>query len=149
MLTVVWSLLGVVAGALLAIQASMNAQLARDIGTPVVAAAISFAAGAVMLSLVSAVVVRAQAITLDWQAPPLWLFLAGGCLGGSYVTAATYLAPRLGAAALMAFLVAGQLLAGMIIDRLGLFGLAVREFSLGRAAGAMLLIAGALLIRAY
>jgi transporter family-2 protein len=47
----------------------------------------------------------------------------------------------------MAFIVTGQLLAGMIIDRLGLLGVAVREMSLGRVAGAALLVAGAVLIR--
>ena len=49
----------------------------------------------------------------------------------------------------MAFIVAGQLLAGMIVDRLGLLGVAVREISLGRIAGAVLLLAGAVLIRVY
>ena len=52
-----------------------------------------------------------------------------------------------GAAALMAFLFAGQLLAGMLIDRAGLLGVAVREISLGRITGAVLLLAGALLVR--
>jgi transporter family-2 protein len=57
------------------------------------------------------------------------------------------LIPRLGAAALMAFLVAGQLIAGMVIDRIGLLGVAVREISVGRIAGALLLVAGAVMVR--
>ncbi|TIX20930.1 MAG: EamA-like transporter family protein, partial [Mesorhizobium sp.] len=78
-----------------------------------------------------------------------WLFIAGGMLGGFYVTLSTILTPRIGAAALMAFLVAGQLLAGMLIDRVGFLGVAVREISLGRVAGAVMLLAGALLIRLF
>ena len=78
-----------------------------------------------------------------------WLFVAGGMLGGFYVTLSTILTPRIGAAALMAFLVTGQLLAGMLIDRAGLLGVAVREISVGRVAGALLLLAGALMIRIY
>ena len=81
------------------------------------------------------------------EAPAPWLFVAGGVLGGAYVTISTLLIPRIGAAALMAFLVAGQLLAGMLIDRVGFLGMAVREISLGRVAGALLLMAGALLVR--
>ncbi|RVA03025.1 EamA-like transporter family protein, partial [Mesorhizobium sp. M7A.F.Ca.US.002.01.1.1] len=81
--------------------------------------------------------------------PAPWLFVAGGMLGGFYVTLSTILTPRIGAAALMAFLVAGQLLAGMLIDRVGFLGVAVREISLGRVAGAVLLLAGALLVRLY
>ena len=63
------------------------------------------------------------------------------------MTIALVLTPRLGAAATMAFIVTGQLLAGMIVDRFGLLGVPVREFSPGRIAGAALLVAGAVLIR--
>ena len=147
MMGVVWSLLGILAGAFIAIQAPVNAQLARGLGSPVPAAAFSFLSGAVVLGIVSLLIVRLQGISLDWRAPAPWLFIVGGLLGGSYVTITTILAPRIGAAAVMAFAVTGQLLAGMAIDRIGWLGLAVREISLGRIAGAVLLMAGALLIR--
>ena len=100
-----------------------------------------------MLGIATLVVTRGQGIALDWKAPAPWLFVAGGVLGGAYVTISTLLIPRIGAAALMAFLVAGQLLAGMLLDRVGFLGMAVREISLGRVAGALLLMAGALLVR--
>ena len=144
---IVWSLLGVLAGAFLALQAPVNAELSRGLGLPIAAAAISFLAGAVVLAGISTAVVRVEGMSLDWRAPAPWLFVAGGCLGGAYVTIATMLVPRAGAMATMAFIVTGQLLGGMVIDRLGLLGVAVREISLGRAAGAMLLVAGALMIR--
>lgn len=146
---IVWSLLGVLAGAFLALQAPVNAELSRGLGLPVAAAAISFLAGAVVLAGISAAIVRVEGLSLDWRAPAPWLFVAGGCLGGAYVTIATMLVPRAGAMATMAFIVTGQLLGGMIVDRLGLLGVAVREISLGRAAGAMLLVAGALMIRMF
>lgn len=142
-----WSALGILSGAFLAVQAPINAQLARGLGLPVAAAAFSFLSGAVVLGLVTVLMTRGQGISLDWKAPAPWLFVAGGVLGGAYVTIATILIPRIGAAALMAFLVAGQLLAGMLLDRIGFLGMAVREISLGRLAGAMLLMAGALMIR--
>ena len=47
-------------------------------------------------------------VVIDWKAPAPWLFVTGGVLGGFYVTLSTILVPRIGAAALMAFLVAGQ-----------------------------------------
>ena len=49
MVGALWSLLGVLAGAFIAIQAPINAQPARGLGVPVAAAAISFLAGAVVL----------------------------------------------------------------------------------------------------
>jgi transporter family-2 protein len=47
----------------------------------------------------------------------------------------------------MAFIVAGQLMAGMLLDRIGFMGMAVREITLGRVSGAVMLLVGALLIR--
>ena len=146
---IVWSLVGILAGALIALQGPINAQLARGLGMPVAAAAASFVAGSVVLVLITLVLSQAQGITIAWRVPPLWMFLAGGCLGAIFVTCALILTPKLGAAATMAFIVAGQLLAGLLLDRLGYFDLAVRELTLGRVGGAILLLAGALLIRLY
>lgn len=146
---VLWSLLGVLAGAFIAIQAPINAQLARGLGVPVAAAAISFLAGAIVLGIVTLFTTRAQGIVIDWRAPAPWLFVAGGVLGAVYVTSSVLLTPRIGAAALMAFLVAGQLLAGMLVDRIGFLGVAVREISMGRLVGAALLLVGALMVRLY
>lgn len=144
-----WSILGVLTGAFIAIQAPINAELSRGLGLPVAAAASSFLAGAIVLALVSTVVSQAQGVSIAWRVPAPWLFVAGGCLGAAYVTSAIVLTPRLGAAATMAFIVTGQLLAGMLMDRIGFLGLAVREISVGRVAGALLLLAGALMIRLY
>jgi transporter family-2 protein len=146
---IVWSVVGILAGALIALQGPINAQLARGLGMPVAAAAASFVAGSVVLILITLVLSQAQGITIAWRAPPLWMFLAGGCLGAIFVTCALVLTPKLGAAATMAFIVAGQLLAGLLLDRLGYFELAVRELTLGRVGGAVLLLVGALLIRLY
>jgi transporter family-2 protein len=149
MMGVLWSMLGILSGAFIALQAPINAQLARDLSMPVAAAAFSFLSGTIVLGIIAVVLVRVQGISLDWQAPAPWLYVAGGMLGGFYVTLSTILTPRIGAAALMAFLVAGQLLAGMVLDRIGFLGMAVREISLGRLIGAVLLLAGALLIRIF
>ena len=147
MMGVFWSVLGILSGAFIAIQAPINSQLARGLGLPVAAAAFSFLSGAIVLGIITFATTRLHDVSLDWRAPAPWLFVAGGVLGGSYVTISTLLIPRIGAAALMAFLVAGQLLAGMLMDRVGFLGMAVREISLGRVAGAILLMAGALLVR--
>jgi transporter family-2 protein len=146
---VLWSLLGVLAGAFIAIQAPINAQLARGLGVPVAAAAISFLSGAIVLGVITFLTTRTQGLVIDWKAPAPWLFVVGGVLGAVYVTSTVLLTPRIGAAALMAFLVAGQLLAGMLVDKAGILGVAVREISMGRIVGAVLLLAGAMMIRIY
>jgi transporter family-2 protein len=149
MMGLVWSLLGILSGAFIAVQAPINAQLARGLGLPVAAAAFSFLSGAIVLGVISIAVTRLNGVEIDWKAPAPWLFVVGGMLGGFYVTLSTILTPRIGAAALMAFLVSGQLLAGMVLDRIGFLGMATRDVSPGRIAGAVLLLAGALLIRLF
>jgi transporter family-2 protein len=144
-----WSVIGVFAGMLIALQAPINAQLARGLGMPIAAAAASFVAGSVALIALTLVISRTRGIAIAWDVPPPWMFIAGGCLGAAFVTCALVLTPKLGAAATMAFIVAGQLLAGLVLDRMGYFDLAVRELTLGRVAGAVMLLAGALLIRLY
>lgn len=147
MMALLWSLLGILSGGFIALQAPLNAALARGLGLPVVAAATSFVAGSVALVVIAWAVCQAQGVSISWQAPPFWLYVGGGLLGAAYVTSVIVLTPRLGTAATMAFIVTGQLLAGLLIDRMGAFGFVARELSLGRISGAILLIAGALLIR--
>lgn len=143
----IWPLLGVIAGAFVAVQAPVNAALARGLGMPVAAAAVSFFVGALTLAAVTGMLSQAQGAWLNWRAPAPWLFILGGLLGATFVTLNVILVPKLGAAALMAFLITGQLLTGLVLDRIGFLGLAVREISMGRIAGAAMLLAGALLIR--
>ena len=142
-----WALLGILAGAFVTTQAPINASLARGLGMPVAAAAISFLVGALVLIVVAVALSSAQAQALNWRAPAPWTFIAGGVLGAAFVTSTILLAPRLGATAMMAFLIAGQLMTGLVLDRFGFMGLPVHEITPGRMAGVGLLMAGARLVR--
>jgi transporter family-2 protein len=149
MMALVWSLLGIFSGTLLALQAPINAALGRALGAPVAAAAASFVAGSVALIAISLAASQAQGVSIPWRGAPFWMLAGGGLLGAAYVTSVIVLTPKLGTAATMAFIVAGQLLAGLILDHTGAFDMVAREITLGRVAGAVLLLAGALLIRLY
>jgi transporter family-2 protein len=142
-----WALLGVAAGAFVTIQAPINVALARGLGLSVAAAAVSFSVGAVLLMLVAAVLTSAQGVSINWSAPPLWTYFAGGALGATFVTSTVLLTPRLGAMATMAFVIAGQLVAGLVLDRIGFMGLPVQEITGGRLIGALMLVGGAILVR--
>ena len=141
--------MGILAGACIATQAPINAQLGRSLGLPIAAAGISFLSGAIVLWLLTFAFARLNNIALDWAAPAPWTFVAGGLLGAAYVFSNILLTPMIGAAAVMGLLVAGQLIAGIALDRVGFMGMAVREISLGRLAGSVLLIAGAIMIRLF
>ena len=114
MMGLFWSLLGMLSGAFIAIQAPINSQLARGLGLPVAAAAFSFLSGAIVLGIATlAVDAPAKASRSTGRRRRPGSSSSAACSAASYVTISTLLIPRIGAAALMAFLVAGQLLAGM------------------------------------
>jgi transporter family-2 protein len=146
-LAILFSLLAVVAGVIFPFQAVINAQLGRGIGGPIAATMISFAIGLAVLVAVNFLAFRQMPTLSDLAVQPLYLLLAGGALGAIYVSANVYLAPRIGSGALLCFVIAGQLAGALIIDRFGLFGLAMREFTFGRLAGVVLVLAGAVMVR--
>jgi transporter family-2 protein len=78
---------------------------------------------------------------------PLYMLLGGGLLGAFYVTMALILAPRIGIASVMALGIAGQLVAALLLDRFGMFGLLERGLTTGRVGGVVLVFAGALMVR--
>ncbi|MBE0580755.1 DMT family transporter [Devosia sp.] len=145
--TVLWALMGVVAGACIATQAPINAQLGRNLGVPVAAAGVSFVAGAILLWVLAFGQSVVTSTPIAFGAPAPWTFVAGGVLGAFYVFSNITLTPMIGAAAVMALSVAGQLIGGMLLDKVGFMGMAVREISVGRLAGAALIVAGALMVR--
>jgi len=78
-----------------------------------------------------------------WSSPK-WLWL-GAVLGTFIVFTITVVSPRIGTTATIALLVAGQLAAGTVIDRFGLFGFERIALSGPRVLGIALLAAGAAL----
>lgn len=135
-----------VAGALIATQAGINSQLARAVGHPVFAAAISFVVGTAALLLASLFVGTTWTGLARTSQGPWWIW-TGGLLGAVFVVTMAWLAPVLGAATLLSVAIAGQMTFALVLDHYGLVGFPERPMSLGRAAGAALLVAGVVMIR--
>ena len=76
---------------------------------------------------------------------PAWAW-CGGLLGAMYVATATVFAPRLGAAVFIVAVVAGQLVSSLVLDGRGWFGYAMRDLSLGRIVGVLLVAIGCALV---
>lgn len=142
------SVLAVIAGALGPVQAGINAQLRVWTRDPILAALISFAVGT--LALLGYVI----AFRVNW--PPLhtagtlpWWAWTGGMLGAFFVAVSIVLVPKLGAATLMALMISGQLLSGIILDHFGLVGYEVRELNIWRLLGVAMLVTGVILIKRF
>jgi transporter family-2 protein len=147
---VVWLylLFAFAAGVALPFQAGINAQLAHWVDSPVRAAFVSFAVGAVALLLVSLLVFKPLPSAARLGDAPWWVWF-GGLLGGLYVVSATVTAPHLGAATLIAVVVAGQSLASLLVDQFGWVGFDEHHVSPGRLAGMALVAAGVVLVRVF
>jgi transporter family-2 protein len=73
----------------------------------------------------------------------------GGVIGAVYVTLTVILVPRLGPALMFGTIVAGQMLAALVLDHYGLLGVPTHPVNVGRLVGALLLIAGVVMIRRF
>jgi transporter family-2 protein len=130
----------------LPIQSGLNAQLRLGVGHPMLAAAISFLVGTTVLVGMN-VVLRVPLPAGEAVSRIPFSHWLGGLLGAAYIYAAVILAPRLGAATLIAATVAGQMVASVVLDQWGLLGFAPQPITTGRAAGVLLVIGGVLLIQ--
>lgn len=139
-------LLALAAGVLLPVQAGLNAQLRSALGSPIAAALVSFLVGTAGLSTIALLLRTPLPLGRAWAAtsPGQW---SGGLIGAVYVLAAIVLAPRLGAATLIAAVVAGQMITSLVLDQYGLVGFPVHSMTLVRLLGAALVIAGVILIQ--
>jgi bacterial/archaeal transporter family-2 protein len=143
-----WAMAGiamaVAIGALLPLQALINARLGAQTQGPLYAAFVSFLVGTCLLGALL-LITR----TPLWPAQPLaalpaWIWL-GGVIGAAFVYAATLLVPSLGAGAMICLVVLGQVVGSLALDHYGVLG-AQRPVDALRVVGALLVIVGAALV---
>ncbi|WP_347904551.1 DMT family transporter [Pseudomonas purpurea] len=147
--TVHWAgllLLAAIAGAVVPFQSAINANLGRGLGHPLWATLASLLVSIVVL-LPVIVMLRLPLPSLAFiSKAPLWMW-AGGAFGVCFISLALMLLPRLGASGFIALALAGQVMASLVLDHFGLFGLVERQMTLPRVLGAVLLIGAVVLIR--
>jgi transporter family-2 protein len=142
----IWIFFAAGAGACIAIQAAANGSLRGHLGDPRWATFLSICgtlASAVLMMVVSRPKFPAAA---EFRAAPWWNWV-GGPLGAIIVFAGATLTPKLGAAAFIASVVAGQMVCSLILDSFGLLNIAQQPLSPGRFAGAAMVFGGVLLVR--
>lgn len=135
-LTVLWV---VVVGAQLAVQAPINNGLGRTVGK-LPAALVSFAVGLCLLLLISLGSGSLGDFSSLGDAALPTLF--GGLIGATYVATATVTIARIGAGAVAAATIAGQLTCSLLVDDFGWVGVDEIGISGLRILGAFLLLAG-------
>jgi transporter family-2 protein len=132
------------AGGLVAMQAPINANLGRTIGS-LPAASVSFAIG--LVALVAITLLAGGGFGRVGEMWSLeWYYLIGGLLGAVYVTTVLITVRTLGAGAVTAATIAGQLTLSVALDRLGVLGLEKQGLTASRLAGVALLASGTFLV---
>ena len=135
--------LAVTAGLAGSIQVALMSRLGERIG---VLQALAFST-ALTAAIAFAVLVLARHSVAGFERAvhqPWWMLL-GGVMGLIIVFAITYAGPRIGVAATVGILIAGQLAMGAAIDRWGLFGSDRIALHWPRVLGIALLAVGAAL----
>jgi transporter family-2 protein len=135
--------LAVAAGLAGSVQVALMSRLGERIG---VLEALAFSAALTAVLAAVLLLLARQSLAGFERAvhQPLWLLL-GGVMGLLIVFTITFAGPRIGVAATVGILIAGQLAMGAAIDRFGLFGSQKIALHWPRLAGIALLAAGAAL----
>lgn len=77
----------------------------------------------------------------QWRSVP-WYALGAGIFGLVVIGAISYMIPKVGVAASITTIVAGQLLVGLILDHFGLLGASVRALDITRILGIAVVLLG-------
>ena len=88
--------------------------------------------GGLVTMVVVLLAMREQMPSWKLVAATPWWAWSGGVLGGVFILLVILLLPSLGAATLLALVVAGQMSAAVIMDHFGAFGLSTQPVSVSR-----------------
>jgi transporter family-2 protein len=131
-------------GGLIALQAPINSNLGKTVGT-VQAAFVSFAIGTVLLASIAGLSNGGLAQIAEAR-HLAWYYVTGGILGAAYVTAALVTVRTLGVGGVTAATIAGQLSLSVVVDHFGWLGVEKDPVNAAKILGVILLAAGTFLV---
>jgi bacterial/archaeal transporter family-2 protein len=135
-------ILAALAGVCVAVQTSLTGAAQRSLG-PAVLVAISGLTTGFCALVVSFFVARPE-----FTGRAVAYALASGVLGAVIVGSIAVAAGQAGVARALSLVIAAQLITGLVLDALGVFG-AGADFSIPKALGVALIIAGGALVVSY
>lgn len=146
MLITYFPLLSLLAGAAIATQVSMNAQLGVLLKNPLIGTAIAFISASVftLFAVIASTEQYPQAESI--RSVPFYLWFAGGALSSFGVAMFYYLTPKMGVGPMMSYALTGQILIAITASHFGWFNLPVKPVNFLRFAGIVAMITGIILI---
>lgn len=144
-MTIPLALLAMALGAIISIYLPMITQTAKLMGSAPMANVPFFGiAFASSVAIALATGGRGADFAKIGTLPP-WL-LTAGVMSAGMIIGSSFLVPRIGIGAFFVLLVSGQVLAGMVFGHLGLFGAPATDLTIGKVAGAAMVITGVYLV---
>jgi len=134
-------------GAILPVQAVLNTKLGKQTGGPLISSLLSFLVGLICLFIINLFANYSAFTNMKLLSVSPWYVWMGGLLGAIYVSCVIFVNQQQGVALTFALVVAGQIFISLLIDHFGLFGSIVRPLSIPKIIGALLIIAGLVLIK--
>ena len=131
-------LIGLAGGVAVGLQGPMASMIAQQLG--IFESVFIVHLGGALIALLPLVFYGGGKLT-QWRSIP-WYVLGAGIFGLVVIGAISYMIPRVGVAASITSIVAGQLLVSMILDHFGLLGAAERPLDLTRVLGMAIVLVG-------
>ncbi len=131
-------LIGLAGGAAVGLQSPLASMISQRLGT--FESVFIVHIGGAVFALLPLLFVSGGKLS-QWRSVP-WYALVAGIFGLIVISAISYMIPRVGVAASITTIVAGQLLVGVLLDHFGLLGTSVRALDVTRIAGLIVVLLG-------
>ena len=138
--------IGIIGGAATTMQASINTEARKFFRSPFIVAGLNFTLAWIILAAFIVFSERRLFIPFGVIAVyPPWIWLGGVC-AIIIVSMGIFCVPKLGAAGNAMIMNFGQVVTGLVIDHFALFGSEEARMTLTRLAGAVMVLAGLMLV---
>ncbi len=131
-------LIGLAGGVAVGLQSPMASMITQRLG--IFESVFIVHVGGAVIALIPLLVYSGGKLS-QWRSVP-WYALGAGIFGLVVIAAISYMIPRVGVAASITTVVAGQLLVGVILDHYGLLGASIRSLDVTRVVGLAVVLAG-------
>jgi bacterial/archaeal transporter family-2 protein len=131
-------IIAAIGGFAVALQAQLMGSIDRQVGT-LESVFVTYGGGGFIIGIIM-ILLRGGNLSALTQVP--WYTLLSGPMGLVLIAAIGYSVPRLGLVPAFTILVAVQFMTAALIDQFGLFGAEIRQISLSRVAGMLVMLFG-------
>ena len=137
----IYYLIAFIVGLVIAAHLAMNADVGEKIGNPRAGNAVFWVIGAIVAVIIWLASANRSAIKEITNVNPL--LLLAGALGAGMVLVIAIIIPKIGAGSTNVLMLAGQVIAGIVIGHLGIWGSAVEPITALKMVGVVIMVGGA------